>query len=242
MDHVRLGNSWKHNEPYWYFECDCGGSIIAGANSVKRGHTTSCGCALIKDLTGQTFGRLTVLGMYGKTIQPNGQLRTDWICQCTCGEQTIVTHGNLTSGHTKSCGCMRCSAQEAIIKKYLNEHCINHVKEFIFPDFRSSTGRPFRFDFGLLDQDDNLLALVEYQGSQHYIEYPGFESYGATERYVSDPLKRKYCQEHNIPLHEIKYTEDTLTRIDEIIHTVYGNLVPSLCNEEGVTTISQEST
>ena len=231
-----------HYWPYWYCECDCGGSKIASASNIIRGHVTSCGCAMVVDLTGTIFGRLTVLGMYGRSTQPNGATRTDWLCKCTCGERTIVSHGNLTSGHTKSCGCLRCSAQEAVIKRYLVENGYNHIKEYIFEVLISTTGRPFRFDFALLDNEDNLLALVEYQGSQHYIEYPGYEQYGATERYISDPLKRKYCKQHNIPLYEIKYTENTLTRIDEITHTVYGNLVPSLTIEEGVTTISQEST
>lgn len=239
---MQLGDNKNSNKPYWYFECDCGGSIVAYAANVIRGHTTSCGCALIKDLSGMTFGRLYVERMFGRTTQPNGLVRTDWLCRCSCGGKTIVTHGNLTSGHTKSCGCLRCSAQESVIKRYLIDHGINHVKEYMFPDLISAKGRPFRFDFALLDHNDNLLALVEYQGSQHYIEYPGFEEYGATERYISDPLKREYCKKNNIPLYEIKYTENTLDRIEEITHTVYGNLVPSLDNEEGVTTISQEST
>ena len=55
-----------------------------------------------KDLTGTKFGKLTVLGYeYNK----NNILR--WICQCECGNITRVSTGNLTSGMTKSCGCLR---------------------------------------------------------------------------------------------------------------------------------------
>jgi hypothetical protein len=55
-----------------------------------------------KDLTGKTFGRLTVLrfGPYHE----NGRIR--WVCQCTCGNQTLVTAKDLVNGHTKSCGCL----------------------------------------------------------------------------------------------------------------------------------------
>lgn len=194
------------------------------------------------DLTGKRFGRLTVLKFWGRFIQPSGQFGTSWLCKCDCGESTVVTHGNLVSGHTQSCGCLRCSTQEAVIKHRLNELHIHHIKEYIFPDFISTTGRAFRFDYALLDENNNLLALLEYQGSQHYIVTPGFESYGAAERNVTDRLKREYCAEHHIPLYEIKYTEDTVQKLDQILMDIYGNTVPSLNHEEGVTTISEEST
>lgn len=53
------------------------------------------------NLTNQVFGRLTVLRKY-ENEYPNR-----WICQCTCGKIKIVAHGNLKSGHTVSCGCLR---------------------------------------------------------------------------------------------------------------------------------------
>ena len=52
------------------------------------------------DLTGQTFGRLTVLD---KTIGKDGRIY--WICKCLCGESTIVEGASLRRGYTKSCGC-----------------------------------------------------------------------------------------------------------------------------------------
>jgi len=54
------------------------------------------------DLTGQRFGKLVVIS---KTISDNYKSR--WLCQCDCGNQTIVLIDNLKSGHTKSCGCFR---------------------------------------------------------------------------------------------------------------------------------------
>lgn len=52
------------------------------------------------DLTGQRFGRLTVVQFYQRK---NG--RTFWKCQCTCGNQTISRADALKSGSVKSCGC-----------------------------------------------------------------------------------------------------------------------------------------
>lgn len=54
-----------------------------------------------KDITGQRFGRLTVISRaenIGRT--------TRWNCLCDCGKMTTVYKSHLTSGSTKSCGCL----------------------------------------------------------------------------------------------------------------------------------------
>lgn len=55
-----------------------------------------------KDLKGQVFGRLTVVGF--SSIEKG---RAVWECSCSCGNQKKVNTGSLISGHTKSCGCFR---------------------------------------------------------------------------------------------------------------------------------------
>ena len=54
------------------------------------------------NLTGQRFGRLTVMG---RTDNKKG--RTMWICKCDCGKETEVSGSDLRTGGTKSCGCLR---------------------------------------------------------------------------------------------------------------------------------------
>lgn len=56
-----------------------------------------------KDLTGQRFGRLTVLAPNGSDASG----RATWLCQCDCGNQSVVATQKLTCGHTTSCGCAR---------------------------------------------------------------------------------------------------------------------------------------
>lgn len=53
------------------------------------------------DLSGQVFGKLQVI----KRIEAKGQAR--WLCQCDCGNETIVTGYNLRTGLSTSCGCKR---------------------------------------------------------------------------------------------------------------------------------------
>ena len=49
------------------------------------------------DLTGQKFGRLTVIKYVGKS---------KWLCKCECGNEKIVSTTHLKND-TKSCGCLR---------------------------------------------------------------------------------------------------------------------------------------
>ena len=60
-----------------------------------------------KDLTGQFFGHLEVLYKDEEKTKKEG--RTFWFCQCNCKNKTIVSisTSQLTSGKTRSCGCLR---------------------------------------------------------------------------------------------------------------------------------------
>jgi hypothetical protein len=55
------------------------------------------------DLTGQKFGRLTVLERRGSNKQHNAL----WLCKCECGKEKIISSINLRKGKSKSCGCLR---------------------------------------------------------------------------------------------------------------------------------------
>lgn len=59
-----------------------------------------------KDISGQTFGRLTALNI-NKEITTLHEHGTYWDCICECGSKVTVYLGNLTSGKQKSCGCLQ---------------------------------------------------------------------------------------------------------------------------------------
>ncbi len=65
----------------------------------------------LKDLTGKTFDRLTVLH------RDTSRSGVYWICKCDCKREVSVKAYNLTSGNTKSCGCLN---NELIHKKQRN--------------------------------------------------------------------------------------------------------------------------
>ena len=55
----------------------------------------------LKDLTGQRFGRLTVI----ERAENKGR-RVRWKCKCDCGNTKIVTADSLLQANTQSCGCL----------------------------------------------------------------------------------------------------------------------------------------
>lgn len=73
------------------------------------------------DLTGQKFGRLTVIEEAGRSNQKT----VKWRCKCECGNETIVYSNNLRKGNTKSCGCL----SELNIKKALEKLKKDNLKE-----------------------------------------------------------------------------------------------------------------
>lgn len=60
-----------------------------------------------KDLTGQQFGRLTVLHRTEDHYYPSGRHDICYMCECECGQKVKVLGIHLRSGHTTSCGCFR---------------------------------------------------------------------------------------------------------------------------------------
>ena len=114
----------KKRNAYWECQCECGSTIIVDSDSLQRGHVKSCGCLKKdaakkvgqnnkKDLTGQTFGKLTVL-------KDSGERKESfiiWECLCSCGTKCKVSSQLLLRGSTKSCGCLRKEVSSNNIKK-----------------------------------------------------------------------------------------------------------------------------
>lgn len=100
FDHVD-----KHRASCWLCECDCGKRVVVPRHSLISGGTRSCGCRKHgperEDITGRRFGRLTVISFDHDDPHRNSY----WLCECDCGNKTVVTRGGLTSGNTTSCGC-----------------------------------------------------------------------------------------------------------------------------------------
>lgn len=95
---------------YWRCRCDCGASVVVAGRGLRCGDTRSCGCfhrdlvssMSLKDVTGMRFSRLVAL----TRERVDSILGAMWRCQCDCGTQVIVRLNSLSTGATKSCGCL----------------------------------------------------------------------------------------------------------------------------------------
>jgi hypothetical protein len=55
----------------------------------------------LRDLSGQTFGKLSVVSRAESDKHGNAR----WLCRCECGNEKAVAAPQLVKGKTKSCGC-----------------------------------------------------------------------------------------------------------------------------------------
>ena len=127
------GGKNKKGRQYWRCRCTCGNETLVEESHLKAGHTKSCGCYRRErprersvDLTGQQFGRLTVIEPIKNA---NGSIKK-WKCQCECGKITVCCRENLQSGTTRSCGCLREEIRKDNMRKaihFVEGTCIERI-------------------------------------------------------------------------------------------------------------------
>lgn len=199
-------------KPYWKCQCECGNITIVSASCLLSGNTKSCGC-LIHDTKpsnlikpGERFGMLTILN---QEQSKNG--KTQWKCQCDCGNIVIKDSNGLRSGNTKSCGCLK-SLGEQKIHSILQNNNLLFVKEKTFKDCISNQGGNLYFDFYINNQ-----YLIEYDGIQHFQSVGGWSNKDKVlQNQKRDKIKNEYCKTHNIPLIRIPYTHYDKITIDDL--------------------------
>ena len=212
----------------WLCKCDCGNEFLLSSKLLQNGHTKSCGCLKKEtvgqnwigdsyhggagkdfiDETGNTYGELTVLFR----SQNDSFGRARWKCQCKCGTIIDVSGNNLRTGSVRSCGCVK-SFGELTIIQLLNKNNILYKKEYIFNNLKDKGN--LRFDFAIVDKQNKLFGLIEFQGEQHYINEPmGYYTQEKINKIKKhDQMKLEYCKKYSIPLlilNKNNYNEDLI--------------------------------
>lgn len=217
------GNKRKRVE--WYCDCSCGTKDhVVSTSNLKGGSTLSCGCYHKEDLsknrtidiTGQKFGKLTVLHKSNKT---NKRKEIFWVCKCECGTITTVSGVRLRNGRTVSCGCLT-SKNEDKIRRLLIDHNIRFQTQFWIDDLRNpKTGYPLKFDFAVFDNNNCLIMFIEYDGEQHFTQINYSQNQETNNRVFKDlkyrdKLKNKYCKQNGFSLFRIPYIyEDQVEKL-----------------------------
>lgn len=152
----------------------------------------------VEDLTGQIFGKLTVVSM----VKRKKKEKVKWYCKCLCGnnKDVIVSSHNLKSGSVKSCGCLKkeyliSTRIDIIGEKYgnltvlervedINEdtawlcECICGNKEiFRTEDLRSPkfNGKCSMCPKNLYEFIDNYVIGTDINNNKYYIDIIDFE-------------------------------------------------------------------
>lgn len=112
----------KFRNALWKCQCDCGNIIYVKGTLLTTGKVVSCGkcdnkynfdnpqrTEIDTTVVGKRFSRLLVLDeKVEEVIDDNGNKKNIYICKCRCdcGNIIDVPKFRLTSGGTKSCGCL----------------------------------------------------------------------------------------------------------------------------------------
>jgi hypothetical protein len=130
----------------------------------------------------------------------------------------------LTYGDSKSCGCIKSWGETQLIF-LLNEANIPYKREITFSDLRGTRGGCLRFDFGVYDQNNNLICLIEYDGRQHkkydvnWNQTP--EEFEQLKTH--DKLKNDYCQKNNILLYRLNKDSNLSLFVGNLSKTAGGS-------------------
>jgi hypothetical protein len=98
---------------YWECICTCGNHTFVRGGTLRRGKTLSCGCvtrermaklghSMALNLAAQRSGKLVAIYSLGE----GKNRKVHWLCQCDCGNTTIVQTQLFREGRVQSCGCL----------------------------------------------------------------------------------------------------------------------------------------
>ncbi len=182
---IKDGESTANGELVYICKCECGQEIGVRGYSLRRGDTKSCGCLTSSKMVGRIFGKLTVVSASTKYHYKN---KTKfWDCKCACGESTTVSATHLTTGHTRSCGCM---------KKRFGKDDYSAALKGIFFSYKNSAERrklPFLLTFNFFSEEifnncyycNSLPDTVKKRGKVT-VKYNGLDRIDNLQGYTED--------------------------------------------------------
>lgn len=119
----------KGHTKYWCICPVCGDKFSMKSETVGK----ACRCkkcnakSRIVDISGQRFGRLVATEYAGRGYNTTSRWSM-WRCKCDCGNELVVRYIHLTTGNTRSCGCLLDES-----RKINNENRRGSVsKKFVF--------------------------------------------------------------------------------------------------------------
>jgi len=139
-----------------------------------------------------------------------------------CNNTYLVTPNMFRRG--RRCPyCKDNSIAETRIAKKLEDMCIKYQREYTFDNLVSSVNSNYklRYDFAILNENDSLKYLIEYDGKQHFEK----DSYYTDESFerlkLHDKMKNEYCEVNNIKLFRIHH--DCFKNLESYIEKIVSS-------------------
>lgn len=84
-----------------------------------------------------------------------------------------------------------------------------------------------KFDFGILDKQNNLLYLIEFDGSHHFkYRNSGWNTFERFKKVKHDDKRKDdYCKKNNILLIRIPYLDIKKITINTLVPQDYKNIL-----------------
>ena len=193
----------------WLCRCDCGREITLRTNALRSGNTKSCGCQGTKehqsltfvdgacmaerppkrrlDITGQRFGKLTVL----RPAENIGG-KTAWVCQCDCGRESVIKTNSLREGRTASCGCAGGAKNARRGLTFVDGTCVEFIQSEKVQK-NNTSGVPGVF---WVVRDRLWWATIGFKGKRHYLgKYQKLEDAVKARKRAEEELYHSFLNE-----------------------------------------------
>lgn len=201
----------------------CGYEYKTSWNNFKRGSRCPKCSTNFKLSNKDIIDKLFIIGggEYTKMDNIYKNAKTKFLIRHNlCGYEYNVTWSNFQTGYR----CPKCSQSrgEKAIGSYLASQSVSFFIQVKIDDCRYKKRLPF--DFGIINNDKNIVALIEYDGVQHF--KPTRFSYSITQGQAEenlkilqlrDQIKNQYCKDNNIPLLRIRYDEDIEDKLTKFL-------------------------
>lgn len=239
--YIVLGGYVNKDTPIKLKHLDCGLEFMMAPNAFINGQRCP-GARYIKSANSNTIplneaeklmseatnGEYKIVGEY------NGSSKKTEIKHSKCGKFFRQSPSRIIKG---GIGCPYCylSKGEEVVKGYLLLNGYDFKEQVRLKDCKHI--RPLPFDFGIY-ADGKLIALIEYDGIQHYYPKFGDKQFKNTQR--NDNIKNIYCEENKIPLIRIKYnrSENPIIFKEKITERLEASLlnmtIPSEASEKSL--------
>lgn len=215
-----LSKQYKSCNELLDFKCKCGEIFTISFGNFCRANQHQCSKCGHKRGTDKQRYTIEEIKQYLKDNGFNCTLvsknyinaKTPIEFKCSCGGTFKRMWDGMRRYKLDTCLECTCSKGEKRILEFLKLHNIKQEQEFTYNDLVSDFNVLLRFDFAILDNDDKVKFLIEYDGEYHFEPICG-EGNLQRQQY-HDRLKDKYSLTHNISLIRIPYWEyDNLEKI-----------------------------